>query len=173
MCGHYSELKNYPISITKECMKYQNHVASAIKPAIFETPFIGQNAVRVQLEQAKKERDQISEGIERLESQIGELTYVTEPLNVEADIDIQYRLDVLLRIRTLRTSMEKCKTNIATLEKNATMIQKRIQLETLEGLISDLDMQIRNGDQACGRYKQKIESNKNEMDRLEAARALK
>lgn len=53
------------------------------------------------------------------------------------------------------------------------MIQKRIQLDTLEGLISDLDMQIRNGDQACGRYKQKIESNKNEMDRLEAARALK
>lgn len=107
MCGHYSELKNYPISITKECMKYQNHVASAIKPAIFETPFIEQNAVRVQLEQAKKEWDQISEGIERLESQIGELTYVTEPLNVEADIDIQYRLDVLLRIRTLRTSMDK------------------------------------------------------------------
>lgn len=173
MCGHYSELKNYPISITKECMKYQNHVASAIKPAIFETPFIGQNAVRVQLEQAKKERDQISEGIERLESQIGELTYVTEPLSVEADIDIQYRLDVLLRIRTLRTSMDKCKTNIATLEKNATMIQKRIQLETLEGLISDLDMQIRNGNQACGRYEQKIESNKNEMDRLETARALK
>ena len=27
MCNHYSELKNYPVSITKECMKYQNHVA--------------------------------------------------------------------------------------------------------------------------------------------------
>lgn len=41
MCNHYSELKNYPISITRECMKYQNHVASAVKPAIYETPFIG------------------------------------------------------------------------------------------------------------------------------------
>lgn len=173
MCGHYSELKNYPISITKECMKYQNHVASAIKPAIFETPFIGQNAVRVQLEQAIKERERISEGIVKLENQMGELTYVMEPLGVEADIDIQYRLDVLTRIRTLRTSIDKCKKNIATLEKNATMIQKRIQLETLEGLISDLEMQLRKGNQETGRYEQKIEDEKSEMGRLEAERALK
>lgn len=173
MCGHYSELKNYPISITKECMKYQNHVASAIKPAIFETPFIGQNAVRVQMEQAIKERERISEGIGKLENQMGELTYVMEPLGVEADIDIQYRLDVLARIRALQTSIEKCKTNIATLEKNATMIQKRIQLETLEGLISDLEMQLRKGNQETGRYEQKIEDEKSEMGRLEAERALK
>ena len=52
MCNHYSELKKYSVSITKECMKYQNHVASAIKPVIYETPYIGRNAVKVQLEQA-------------------------------------------------------------------------------------------------------------------------
>ena len=67
MCKHYSELKNYPISITKECMRYQNHVASAIKPTIFETPFIGKNAVRVQIEHALKEREQLSEEIHKLE----------------------------------------------------------------------------------------------------------
>lgn len=54
MCTHYRDLKNYKTSITKECMKYQNNVASAIKPAIFETPYIGQNALKVQLEQAKE-----------------------------------------------------------------------------------------------------------------------
>ncbi len=173
MCRHYSELKNYPISITKECMKYQNHVASAIKPAIFETPFIGQNAVRVQLEQAIREREEISEEIANLENQIGELTYVMGPLSVDADIDIQYRLDVLSRIRIIRTGIDKCKTNIATLEKNATMIQKRIQLDTLENLISELDMQLRKGSQDTGRYEQKIEDYKKEMESLQSERALK
>lgn len=173
MCGHYSELKNYPISITKECMRYQNHVASAIHPSVFGTPFIGQNAFRVQLEQASKERARISEEIGMLERQIGELSYVMEPLSVDADIDIQYKLDVLVRIKTLRTGIEKCKTNIATLEKNATMIQKRIQLDALEGLISDLDMQLRKENQETGRQEQKIEDARNEMGRLEAERALK
>ncbi len=144
MCNHYSELKNYPISITRECMKYQNHVASAVKPAIYETPFIGQKAVRVQLEQALKERELISGRINKLEKQLDELAYVTEPLSVDTDIDIQYRLDVLIRIRNIQSGMDKCKVNIATLEKNASMIQKRIQLETLENLINELDMQLKD-----------------------------
>ena len=43
MCDHYSHLKKYKTAITRECMRYQNHVANAIKPAIFETPYIGKN----------------------------------------------------------------------------------------------------------------------------------
>lgn len=173
MCEHYSELRNYPISITKECMKYQNHVASAIKPAVFETPFIGQNAVRVQLQQALREREKLSEEIDKLEKQIGGLTYVMEPLSVNADIDIQYRLDVLSRIRSIQTSIDKCKTNIATLEKNATVIQKQIQLQALEKLISELDIQLRKWNQETGRYEQKIEDCKIEIERLQTERALK
>lgn len=173
MCEHYSDLKNYSISITKECMKYQNHVASAIKPAIFETPFIGQNAVRVQLQQALKEREQISEEISKLEKQIDELTYVMEPLSVDSDIDIQYRLDVLGRIRNIQAGIDKCKTNIATLEKNSTVIQKQIQLQALENLISELDMQLRKWNQEAGRYEQKIEDYKMEMERLQTERAMK
>ena len=64
MCDHYSHLKKYKTAITRECMRYQNHVASAIKPAIFETPYIGKNAIRVQLEQAKHKSKE-------LENQIG------------------------------------------------------------------------------------------------------
>lgn len=173
MCEHYSDLKNYSISITKECMKYQNHVASAIKPAIFETPFIGQNAVRVQLQQALKEREQISEEISKLEKQIDELTYVMEPLSVDSDIDIQYRLDVLGRIRNIQAGIDKCKVNIATLEKNSTVIQKQIQLQALENLISELDMQLRKWNQETGRYEQKIEDYKMEMERLQTERAMK
>ena len=173
MCNHYSELKNYPVSITKECMKYQNHVASAIKPAIFETPFIGRNAVRVQLEQAVKEREQISEEINGLEEQLRAFAQLTDALSVDADIDIQYRLDVLVKIRNIRAGIDKCKKNIATLEKNATMIQKQIQLQTLETLISELDLQLGKWNQEKGRYEQKIEDYKQEMERLQAERALK
>ena len=41
MCKRVDELKQYPVSITPNCMRYQNHVASAIRPEIYTTPFIG------------------------------------------------------------------------------------------------------------------------------------
>lgn len=42
MCERYEDLKKYSVSITKGCMRYQNRVASAIKPEVFRVPFIGQ-----------------------------------------------------------------------------------------------------------------------------------
>ena len=48
MCKRVDELKQYPVSITPNCMRYQNHVASAIRPEIYTTPFIGKNAFKVQ-----------------------------------------------------------------------------------------------------------------------------
>lgn len=60
LCDRYEDLKKYPVSITRECMRYQNRVASAIKPEIFSVPFIGKQALKVQLELEKKKCDQLS-----------------------------------------------------------------------------------------------------------------
>lgn len=59
MCERYSDLKKYSTSITKECMKYQNRVASAIKPEIFNVPFIGKYAFKIQLEQTRVVRGEL------------------------------------------------------------------------------------------------------------------
>lgn len=56
MCKRVDELKQYPVSITPNCMRYQNHVASAIRPEIYTTPFIGKNAFKVQYEQAMQKK---------------------------------------------------------------------------------------------------------------------
>ena len=68
LCDRYEDLKKYPVSITRECMRYQNRVASAIKPEIFSVPFIGKQALKVQLELEKKKCDQLSKRISELET---------------------------------------------------------------------------------------------------------
>ena len=42
----------------------------------------------------------------------------------EADTDIKYRLDVIGNLRYVDLEINKCKENIATLEKNSNMIMK-------------------------------------------------
>lgn len=142
MCERYDQLKKYPVSITRECMRYQNQVASAIKPAVFETPFIGQNAFRVQLSQAEKKSVELNEKLSGIGKRQEQLKDALVPLETADDLEIKYRADVLTELRELQNAIQSCRTNIETLKKNATMIQKQIQLDTLQKQISELEEKI-------------------------------
>lgn len=156
MCDHYRELKKYKTSITRECMKYQNNVASAIKPAVFETPYIGQNALKVQLEQAKQKREEIKKQLEEMQERIEQLAFVLEPLSTEQDTDIKYRIDVIGDLRQISVEIRKCKDNIATLKKNSNMIMKQVQLSTLEKMLEEIAVSLNNQNRAAGKIEERI-----------------
>ncbi len=168
MCSHYSELKKYPTSVTRECMKYQNHVASAIKPVIYETPFIGKDAFKVQLEQAKQKREEIGTLLAGLEEQVRQLDYVMAPLATDADTDIKYRVDVLAGILVNEEEIRKCKANIATLERNTNILQKQVQMETLENIIRELEKQFGDLTRTVGGIEEKIRKNKEDIANRQA-----
>lgn len=168
MCSHYSELKKYPTSITRECMKYQNHVASAIKPVIYETPFIGKDAFKVQLEQAKQKREELRALLAGLEEQLRQLDDVIAPLATDADMDIKFGVDVIADIWANGEEIRKCKANIATLEKNANMLQKQLQLDTLEDIINKLEEEFNSLKENIGGIKEKIRKNKEDISDKQA-----
>ena len=109
LCDRYEDLKKYPVSITRECMRYQNRVASAIKPEIFSVPFIGKQALKVQLELEKKKCEQLSKIISELETRRKAMESVIVPLNTETDVDIKYRLDVITRLHMLQVGFKNVK----------------------------------------------------------------
>ncbi len=164
MCERYDELKKYKTSITRECMKYQNRVASAIKPTVFETPFIGSNAFKVQLEQAKKQKQRLVEEIAATQKNLDNMDLVLEPLRTETDVDIKYRLDTLTRLIRVQQAIKTCRDNIKTLEKNATFIEKQIQLTALESLRKELEEQISDGDKQTGRIQNRIVVEKEKLE---------
>lgn len=163
MCDHYSQLKKHKIAITKECMRYQNHVASAIKPEIFETPYIGKDAIKVQLEQAKNQRERIKEQLSDKQSKMRRLEELQKPLSIETDTDIKYRMDVLRDLKDNAQEIQNCKANIATLDKNQGMIMKRIQLDQLEKIISEIDLHISEQNKKTGRLEENITNTKGKI----------
>jgi len=165
MCERYEELKKYKTAITKACMKYQNRVASAIKPAIFETPFIGSNAFKVQLEQAEKQRLKLYAEIGSAQEKIADMEMVLTPLQTETDVDIKYRLDVITKLNRVQQAVKTCKDNIKTLEKNATFIQKQIQLTALEALRKEIEEKISGSDRKTGRIQNQITVEKEKLEK--------
>ncbi|QVK18885.1 AAA family ATPase [Mycoplasmatota bacterium] len=53
-CEHVSELKQYKSAITKTCMVYKNYTARQINQEIYSKPYIGMEAVKLQLINQKK-----------------------------------------------------------------------------------------------------------------------
>lgn len=163
MCDHYSHLKKYKTAITRECMRYQNHVASAIKPAIFETPYIGKNAIRVQLEQARHKSKELENQIKEKQNVLQKLEELQKPLSTETDTDIKYRVDVLVELGNTAQEIKNCRANIATLEKNSNMILKQIQLSELEKIIREKEEQIARDNRRVGQTEQNIENTKGRL----------
>lgn len=172
LCDRYEDLKKYPVSITRECMRYQNRVASVIKPEIFSVPFIGKQALKVQLELEKKKCDQLSKRISELETRRKAMESVIVPLNTETDVDIKYRLDVITRLHMLQVGIKKCEDNIRTLKKNATLIQKQIQLETLQELLRELQEKINKNNQELGTVRRIKDEKKTKIEQLSGQQVL-
>lgn len=163
MCQRYEDLKKYSTSITRECMRYQNKVASAIKPEIFRVPFIGKNAFKVQLEQAEKKREVLNEELEMLHEKIKNLEFAADPLLTGEDVDVKYRLEILTRLSQVKALIQKCRENIKTLEKNSTLIEKQIQLEVLEKIRTEIEKKAGDLNRQIGIAEQKIENRKEQL----------
>ena len=173
MCEHYSQLKKYKTAITKECMRYQNHVASAIKPEIYRTPYIGQNAIRVQLEQATQQLQGLVKQLLQKQEIQHKLEELREPLAWDTETDIKYKVDVLTELKNLAAQIKQCKENIATLDKNSGMILKRIQLSELDKILVQLDEDLSKWNQRLGQIQNSIEEKQAKIEDTQATFAEK
>lgn len=167
MCNSYSELKNYKTSITKECMKYNNHVANAIKPQVFETPYIGQNAYRVQLEQAEKRRNELIDKLTALKNEITTQENILGLLGTENDIDIKYKMNCLMELRNASAEATECRRIIKELEENSNMIMKNIQLNELEQNLSDMSVKSDALNRQLGNIEERIKSTSEDISNTE------
>lgn len=156
MCDRYQDLKKHKTAITRECMRYQNHVASAIRPEIFSTPYIGQNALKVQLDQARVRSGNLKLKLKKLTERMDGMDQILEPLSTEFDTDIKYRMDVMTALERNQQEIQNCKDNIATLEKNSGMIMKQIQLTVLEDRLKELAAQTDMLIRSAGKMEEKI-----------------
>ena len=164
ICEHYSELKKHKTAITKECMRYQNHVASAIRPEIYETPYIGKNALKVQLEQAQIQAKEMEKRVREKETTTQKLKELKVPLAWDTDTDIKYKIDILTALKQNGMQIQQCKENIATLDKNSNIITKRLQLETLERLIGQLGKDTNQWNQYLGQCQNSIKEKKTKVE---------
>ncbi len=154
-CERVEELKQHSIAITKSCMLYQGHALCRIDPKIYEMPFIGSEALKIQLEAKEREREQLTKHLSELERQFKEAESarrVLESCNAER---LQDKLPYLERCRELNERLRQNAERLAEAEKDPTIIELSQQLDECKRLLEGIKKQCRdlNSKQAAEKYR--------------------
>lgn len=155
-CESYEQLKQYSTSITKQCMRYQNHVVSAIPPKVFAKPYIGAGAYRVQLEQAIEEKRVLDARMEELKVSAGMLDSMIEPLGQAEDIDVKYRLKDLELLRDHQAQLDSCLQEMEQMRTSRTVMEKQLRLQTLEKERSEYQQRLEETILSLGETEERI-----------------
>lgn len=163
-----NELSNYQRSITKEGLVYQNYTYRYLNKEVYEKPFIGLNALKIQYEKALKEKEILEESKKRLEKNVFDKQLIIDKINSSQLDYIKDNLLSLKELTNLYQELEQLKIerdnyhNDDYLEKlQKTVSLKEEEVKQLEIVKSELLIKI-------GKLTQEYEVKKESLKALEA-----
>ena len=172
-CDSVHELKLHNIAITKDCLKYQGHVLTKINEKIYHDPFIGRNALQIQLQRSETElANTNNEKNELLKFKANKDTIISAIngcnldrtrtlLNVKEDLR-----NTQILLQRAREELENAKKDPSYLE----LIQKRDATHTALDTINDERktklQEIADKNSTIKLYTSNIETLTDEIDRL-------
>ena len=131
-CDNLEELENYSSAITKECNVYKNYVSRKIDPKIYSKPYIGKDAIEVQLKNAKQKRKSLLEKIPALRNKIECFTEIeTAYEKVNFDMLKAY-MDAPNNLEEIKEQLEKEKQEFEKISKNKDIIELQNQISDYE-----------------------------------------
>ena len=125
---HVEELKQHDIAITKSCMLYQNHAVRKISEDVYRTPYIGVRAIQIQLEQKKKEREELKADLRTLNDQVEMLNSICSSLQKCTFRDIAENLDAPMQERELLADEKKTKDQLEQAMRDPEIIELQLTI---------------------------------------------
>ena len=128
-CDTASELGNYAVSITPECMLYQGYVVRHINPKHYKNPFIGQNAYRVQIQNVRKEIEEKSGQRSGLREKLKQYSDVRESAGrVKLEL-IKLYFNAPNMLKDMRQQLVKAEEELKAASNDPTLIELMMRLE--------------------------------------------
>lgn len=138
-CEQLENLENYSSAITKDCMVYKNYVSRKIDPKIYSKPYIGKDAIEVQLKNAKFQRKVLLEKLPELRSQIETYKQLEDSYkHVNFDM-VKSNMDSPNKLESVCDRLKKERDEFDKISKNQDIIELQNQIATYEKNVDNLD----------------------------------
>lgn len=165
-CETVEELKHYPCAITPTCMVYQNHTARQINEKVYRTPYIGQRAIRLQLEENRKKRDTLKREKQALEQTLSEIENIKNYLSDNTLYELKGVIDRIDEYRQIVRQLEEKNQELSSLPKDETIIDLEQRLDRIKTLLEINRNHQDDSRKQQGKLETIIEQKKQQKDEL-------
>ena len=138
-CEQLENLENYSSAITKDCMVYKNYVSRKIDPKIYAKPYIGKDAIEIQLKNAKNQRKVLLEKLPDLRIQIETYKQLEDSYkHVNFDM-VKSNMDSPNKLVSVCERLKKEQEEFDKISKNQDIIELQNQIAAYEKNVDNLD----------------------------------
>jgi uncharacterized protein YPO0396 len=138
-CDHIEDLKNNKVSITSDCMLYQNFAVRKIDERIYRTPFIGAHAYEIQLKNRETELKTLNEDIKTAENKGIVFEQIIEKVNQCKMDDLEENIDAPRRLEEYKKLILREELQLKKAEANPSFIEIQMQIEECRKAVEKKD----------------------------------
>lgn len=166
-CAQIEDLRNHEVAITPGCMLYQNYVARQLDPQRYRDPFIGKQAIRRQIENAKADLAKLEEDIRILKEELEKYKAIPQFSSAQNALD-HYREDAdhAGKIPELETELKSFQTELDALDLTW-LDRQQERVNALEKEAEDLQKRINGINRKTGSAQQALDSAEKQIPALE------
>ncbi len=126
------DLRKHPVAITRSTMLYKNYTVKALNPNVYRKPYIGLEAIKIQMLELEKEIQVLSNTLSELRQSINELNELQNLLRSSKADHILSRISVIDDYQSLAKQIEDIKTRLDKIEIDDSILALQEELDDVQ-----------------------------------------
>ena len=162
-----TQLRNYPTAITPTCMLYKNYTARALNPRIYNKPYIGLGAIKIQLKTIEQQLETLQQKIKQQKVKLEALKNTQSLLKKSNADKILYRIDLLDKYHSLEKEYQEVNERYQKLELDDSIISLQEECETVKKLLDQTKKEKENALMKKGSLENNLETFKEQLEQTQ------
>lgn len=158
-CDSVQELNKHRTAITRSCMLYKNYVSRKLNPERYATPFLGRNAIQIQIQQNEAKLGQISSQLDEVTALLAHLNRAAR-LSVMNDNEAQSYKEAVARYDELQKLKERRGAKQAEYDSLDLLYMQRMldEISRLRKMVADFEKPIQEKRDESTRLDEQIQN---------------
>lgn len=162
-----TQLRNYPTAITPTCMLYKNYTARALNPRIYNKPYIGLGAIKIQLKTIEQQLETLQQEIKQQKVELEALKNTQSLLKKSNADKILYRIDLLDKYHSLEKEYQEVNERYQKLELDDSIISLQEECEAVKKQLDQTKKEKENALMKKGSLENNLEMFKEQLEQTQ------
>lgn len=162
-----TQLRNYPTAITPTCMLYKNYTARALNPRIYNKPYIGLGAIKIQLKTIEQQLETLQQEIKQQKVEFEALKNTQSLLKKSNADKILYRIDILDKYHNLEKEYQEVNDRYQKLELDDSIISLQEECDTVKKQLDQTKKEKENALMKKGSLENNLETFKEQLEQTQ------